>query len=85
MFRWVSASPRRLLGMGTFSATLYGSDFALDLRPAIGAVLRLPVREAELVEHLCSAEPGPSRDPNDPDRRRCRRKGWHHSPHHRRR
>jgi hypothetical protein len=53
--------------MGVFGTGLYAGDFAMDLRSAIGAVLRLPFDPERLSEILCETEPGAARDPNDED------------------
>jgi hypothetical protein len=53
--------------MGTFGPGLYSSDIALDLRAAVGAVLRLPQDDEQLVEILCSAFPEAANNPADED------------------
>jgi len=53
--------------MGAWSTSLYGNDFAMDLRSAIGAVVRLPFEPDHLVELLADTEPGAANAPADPD------------------
>ena len=53
--------------MGTWGAGLYSADMALDLRAAIGAVLRLPFDEQRIVEVLCDGEQKAANDPDDED------------------
>jgi hypothetical protein len=43
--------------MGVWNTGLYSSDFALDLRSAIAAVVRLPLDAGQLVDALCELEP----------------------------
>ena len=51
--------------MGVWGAGLYSGDFALDLRAAVGAVVRLPVDPDRIVEILSGMEPSAAGDPND--------------------
>ena len=51
--------------MGVWGAGLYSSDFAMDLRSAIGAVARLPFDGDRLVEILSETEPTAAGDPDD--------------------
>jgi hypothetical protein len=51
--------------MGVWGAGLYSSDFAMDLRSAIGAVVRLPFDGDRLVEILSETEPTAAGDPED--------------------
>ena len=53
--------------MGVWGTGLYSSDFALDLREAIKAVLRLPFEGDKLLQLLCDLEPSSANDPNDED------------------
>jgi hypothetical protein len=53
--------------MGTWGLGLYSSDFAVDLRPAVAAVSRLPFSADRLVEILCSLQPAAAGSPDDPD------------------
>src|SRR6266568_1097336 len=53
--------------MGVFGTGLYSGDFALDLRSAVGAVLRLPLDPDRLVDVLSSTEPSAANNPNDGD------------------
>jgi hypothetical protein len=49
--------------MGTWGPGLYSSDLASDLRSSIGAVTRLPLDEAQLVQILRDSEPDAANDP----------------------
>jgi hypothetical protein len=53
--------------MGAWGIGLYSGDFAQDLKAAIGAVCRLPLSEAELVDALCESEKTAATDPTDED------------------
>src|SRR5437588_6578601 len=53
--------------MGTWGTGLYAGDFARDLRPAVGAVGRLPLDEDALVDALCEAEGSAATNPADED------------------
>jgi hypothetical protein len=53
--------------MGVFGTGLYSADFALDLRPAVAAVLRLPFAPDRLVDILSRTEPSAADNPNDDD------------------
>ena len=53
--------------MGSWGTGLYSSDFALDLRPLIKAVARLPFASDRLVEILCETEPAAAERAEDPD------------------
>ena len=53
--------------MGVWSVALYSSDFGLDLRNTISAVLRLPFSEEQLIDAICEAEPQSSENPDDED------------------
>jgi hypothetical protein len=53
--------------MGAWGIGLYSSDFALDLRALIGAVSRLPIGPAELLDILHDDEAEAADDPQDPD------------------
>src|SRR5690242_12935306 len=53
--------------MGAWSTGLYGNDFAMDLRSAIGAVVRLPFEPDRLIELLADTEPGAANSASDPD------------------
>ena len=53
--------------MGTWGTGLYAGDFARDLRPAVGAVTRLPLDEDALVDALCEAEKNAAENPADED------------------
>ena len=53
--------------MGVWSVALYSSDFALDLRSTISAVLRLPFNEEQLIDAICEAEPQSAENPDDED------------------
>jgi hypothetical protein len=52
--------------MGSWGTRLYSSDFALDLRPLIGAVARLPFAPDRLLEILCESEPAAAERADDP-------------------
>lgn len=52
--------------MGAWGAGLYADDFALDLRPAVAALCRLPYGGDEIVGLLVDMEPAAS-DPGDED------------------
>ena len=49
--------------MGVWGTGLYSGDFALDLRAAIGAVVRLPFDVDKLVDILCESESETANDP----------------------
>ena len=69
MFRFNSA-PRVSYNeskMGVLGSGLYAGDFAMDLRSAAGAVLRLPFDGDRIVAILRETELGAADDPNDPD------------------
>ena len=53
--------------MGVFGSGLYASDFALDMRSALGAVLRLPFDPDRLVEILSERETAAARNSDDED------------------
>src|SRR4029078_1535159 len=53
--------------MGVWSVALYSSDFAMDLRSTISAVLRLPFNEEQLIDAICEAEPQSAENPDDED------------------
>ncbi|HEY3991170.1 MAG TPA: hypothetical protein VGM02_17855 [Acidobacteriaceae bacterium] len=53
--------------MGVWGAGLYSSDFAMDLRSCIGAVVHLPFDEDKLVDILCETEPRAANNPDDSD------------------
>ncbi len=53
--------------MGTWGASLYSNDFAMDLRGTIGAVVRLPFDADRLLEILCESEPAAANNPEDED------------------
>ena len=53
--------------MGVWNTGLYSGDFALDLRSAIAAVVRLPLDADQLVNALSELEPTASRNADDED------------------
>jgi hypothetical protein len=53
--------------MGSWGTKLYSSDFALDLRPLIGAVARLPFDPDRLMEIICENEPAAAESAEDSD------------------
>jgi hypothetical protein len=53
--------------MGVFGAGLYSGDFALDLRSAVRAVLRLPFDPDRLVDILCGTEPSAAENASNED------------------
>jgi hypothetical protein len=53
--------------MGVFGAGLYSADFAMDLRSATSAVVRLPFDTDKLVDILCDTEPSIANKPDDED------------------
>jgi hypothetical protein len=53
--------------MGVFGAGLYSGDFAMDLRSAISAVIRLPFDSDKLAGILCESEPAIANTPDDED------------------
>jgi len=53
--------------MGVFGTGLYSGDFALDLRSAVGAVLRLPFDPDILVDVLSGTEPSAASNSRDED------------------
>lgn len=52
--------------MGVWSTSLYGGDFAMDLRSTVAAVVRLPFEPERLVEILTETEPSAANNPRDP-------------------
>lgn len=54
-------------GVGFWGVGLYSGDFAMDLRAAVGAVARLPLADAQLVEALRSTERAAADGAQDPD------------------
>jgi hypothetical protein len=53
--------------MGVWGVSLYGGDFAMDLKSAVAAVARLPLADHEIVEALRSTERAAADHPDDPD------------------
>jgi hypothetical protein len=53
--------------MGVFGTGLYAGDFALDVRSAVRAVLRLPFDPDRLTDVLSNREPSAANDPNNED------------------
>jgi hypothetical protein len=53
--------------MGVFGVGLYSADFAMDLRSAVSAVVRLPFDTDKLVDILCDTEPAIANKPEDED------------------
>lgn len=53
--------------MGVFGSGLYSGDFAMDLRSAISAVVRLPFDTDQLVDILCESESAVANQPDDED------------------
>ena len=53
--------------MGLWGVSLYGGDFAMDLKSAVAAVARLPLADHEIVEALRSTERAAADHPDDPD------------------
>jgi hypothetical protein len=53
--------------MGTWGASLYSNDFAMDLRSTIGAVARLPFETDRLLEILCESEPAAANNTENED------------------
>ena len=53
--------------MGVLGTGLYSRDFALDLRSAVGAVLRLPFDPDKLVDALSGTEPSAANKSSDED------------------
>ena len=53
--------------MGVWNLGLYSSDFAMDLRSTISAVLRLPFSEERLVDFVCESEPQAAQNKADED------------------
>src|SRR5215469_16489718 len=53
--------------MGVSGAGLYSGDFALDLRSAVGAVVRLPFDPDKLVDVLSGTEPSAASNSSDED------------------
>jgi hypothetical protein len=53
--------------MGVWNLGLYSSDFALDLRSTISAVLRLPFSDERLVDFVCESEPQAAQNTTDED------------------
>jgi len=53
--------------MGLFGSGLYVGDFALDMRSALGAVLRLPFDPDRLVEILSERETAAAHNSDDED------------------
>ncbi len=53
--------------MGAWGAGLYSSDFAMDLRPLISAIVRLPLPDSELARIAIEANPTVANDTTDED------------------
>jgi len=53
--------------MGFWGVSLYSGDFALDLKSAVAAVARLPLKDEEIVEALRSTESAAADHDDDPD------------------
>ena len=53
--------------MGAWGAGLYSSDTAADLKSLIGAIVRLPVPDAELWRLAADEFPQAAEDPRDED------------------
>jgi hypothetical protein len=53
--------------VGVFGTGLYSGDFAMDLRSAISAIVRLPYNSDKLADILCESEPTVANNPNDED------------------
>lgn len=53
--------------MGAWGVGLYSSDFALDMRGCVDAVVRLPFDAEALLETIRQTEPASADDPADPD------------------
>src|SRR5579859_3478765 len=53
--------------MGAWGIGLYSSDFAMDLRGCVNAVVRLPFNPDRLLEIICQSEPSSANDATDPD------------------
>jgi hypothetical protein len=53
--------------MGAWGIGLYSSDFAMDLRGCVNAVVRLPFDPDRLLETICQSEPSSANDVTDPD------------------
>lgn len=53
--------------MGTWGVGLYSSDYALDMRGCIDAVVRLPFDPDRLLETICLTESSTANDVTDPD------------------
>lgn len=52
---------------GCWGTGLYSNDTAADLRPVIGAIVKLPLDEDKLVETIKGAFPQAANDPDDED------------------
>ena len=53
--------------MGAWGTGLYSSDFAKDLRGAVGAILRLPFSGERLLDILCESQPSAANEPSNED------------------
>ncbi|MBM3606905.1 MAG: hypothetical protein FJX29_00415, partial [Alphaproteobacteria bacterium] len=53
--------------MGAWGAGLYSSDFAMDMRPLIAAIARLPVPDGDIHRYVSGANPGVADNPADED------------------
>src|SRR3954452_14861551 len=53
--------------MGVFGTGLYSGDFAMDLRSAVSAVVRLPYSGDQLADILSGSEPNAANNPDDED------------------
>ena len=51
--------------MGAWGAGLYSNDFAMDLRPLISAIVRLPVPDSDIARIACEANPTVAEDTTD--------------------
>ena len=53
--------------MGAWGPGLYSSDLAMDLRPLIAALARLPIPDGDVHRYAADANPGVADDPSDED------------------
>jgi hypothetical protein len=53
--------------MGFWGVSLYSGDFAMDLKSAVAAIARLPLKDEEILDALRSIEGAAADDPADPD------------------
>jgi hypothetical protein len=53
--------------MGTWGTGIYSNDIALDIKPAITALTKLPFTPDQIVDHLCELFPEVATNEGDED------------------